>query len=197
VTETITSFPTVVFTFLLIVCVLWWLATFALSGLDVDVDAEGTDGIADQLGFTSMPLPLALTVLSFAAWVTSASLHTALADHADEIGAGVAIGVLGAGVAAGVAAVKISSRPLGRLFATESAPSRQHTVGSFCRIRTLEVDHRLGDAEVTSGPTRGSIIQVRAEPGRFRRGDVAHVVDYDPASNTYLIDDADELVRPD
>ncbi len=193
------SFPTVIFTFLLAVCVLWWLASMLFAGLDVDVDADGSDGIGDQFGFTAMPLPLALSFLSLGGWVTTALLQSALgsADDDFKLGVGAAIGVLGAAIAAGLLLVKIFSKPLGRLFATESAPTRRSTVGSFCKIRTLQVNEGFGHAEVLNGPTRGALIAVRAKDGRFTRGDTAQVIDYDEASNSFVIDEIDELVRPD
>jgi hypothetical protein len=193
------SFPTVIFTFLLAVCVLWWLASMLLAGLDVDLDNDGSEGLGDHLGFTSMPLPLTLSFLSLGGWVTTALLQRVLGSANDDfrlsaVGAG---GVLVAAIAAGLLLVKLFSKPLGRLFATEVAPTRRSTVGSFCKIRTLQVSKSFGHAEVLNGPTRGALIAVRAEDGRFTRGDTAQVIDYDEASNSFVIDDIDELVRPD
>lgn len=198
----ILTFPTVIFTFLLAVCVLWWLLSMVLAGLDVDLDgdgADGADGLGDQLGFTSMPLPLALSFLSLGGWLTTALLQSTLGTKTDgfELAIGTAIGVLVAALVVGLAIVKVLSKPLGRLFSTELAPTRRSTVGSFCKIRTLEVNEGFGHAEVLNGPTRGALISVRAKDGRFTRGDTAQVIDYDEASNTFVIDDIDELVRPD
>jgi hypothetical protein len=195
----ILSFPTVIFSFLLAVCLLWWLASIVLGGIDVDVDGDASGGLGDQLGFAAMPLPLALSLLALGGWVTTALLQQTLgaSDDGYRLALGVAIGVLIAAIAVGVAIVKLLSRPIGKLFATESAPTRKATVGSFCKIRTLDVNERFGNAEVITGPTRGSLISVRAKEGRFTRGDTAQVIDYDEASNTFVIDDVDELVRPD
>lgn len=193
------SFPTVIFTFLLAVCVMWWVLSMVLSGLDLDVDGDGADGLGDQLGFTAMPLPLALSFLALGGWVTTALLQSALGSEDDgfELAVGTALGVLLVAVIVGLLIVKLMSKPLGRLFSTELAPTRRSTVGSFCKIRTLEVNDHFGHAEVLTGPTRGALISVRAAEGRFTRGDTAHVVDYDEGTNTFIIDDADELVRPD
>ena len=194
----LTSFPTVIFTFLLAVCVLWWLLSMLLAGLDVDLDGDAGDGWADELGFTSMPLPLALSILALGGWVTSALLQGALgSNNGKALATGAALGVLGAAAVVGLVMVKLLSRPVGALFATEPAPRRTQSVGSVCKVRTLEVGERFGDAEVVNGATRGSIIAVSALPGRFRRGDLALVVDYDEAANRFVIDDVDELVRPD
>lgn len=193
------SFPTVIFTFLLAVCVLWWLASMLFAGLDVDVDADGSDGIGGQLGFTAMPLPLALSFLALGGWVTTALLQSAIGSPDDDfrLGVAAAIGVLAAAIVGGLFVVKLMSKPLGRLFATKAAPQRRSTVGSFCKIRTLQVNEGFGHAEVINGPTRGALIAVRAKDGRFTRGDTAQVIDYDEATNSFVIDEIDELVRPD
>lgn len=195
----ILTFPTVIFTFLLAVCVLWWLLSMLLAGLDLDLDGDGSDGLGDHLGFTAMPLPLALSFLSLGGWVTTALLQSLLgkADDGFKLAVGAALGVLALAVLVGLVIVKIMSKPLGRLFSTELAPTRRSTVGSFCKIRTLEVNEGFGHAEVLTGPTRGALISVRAKDGRFTRGDTAQVIDYDEASNSFVIDDIDELVRPD
>jgi len=198
----ILTFPTVVFTFLLAVCVLWWLLSMLLAGLDLDLDGDGidgADGLGDQLGFTAMPLPLALSLLSLGGWVTTALLQGALGTSADDfkLAIGTAIGVLVAAVTVGLLIVKVVSRPLGRLFATEQAPTRRSTIGSFCKIRTLEVNEGFGHAEVLTGPTKGALISVRAQDGRFTRGDVCLVIDYDELTNSFLIDEVEEFVRPD
>ena len=77
------------------------------------------------------------------------------------------------------------------------APTRRSTIGSCCKIRTLEVNEGFGHAEVLTGPTKGALISVRAKEGRFTRGDLCLVIDYDEATNTFIIDEVEDLVRPD
>lgn len=191
------SFPTVVFTFLLVVCVLWWLASMVLGGLDTDIDAEGGDGLADQLGLSAMPLPLALSILALGGWLTSALLHGLVGDSGRSLAIGAALGVFVGAIVVGLGLVKLLSGPLGTLFATEPAPTRRQAVGSICKVRTVEVNERLGDAEVVTGVLKGSVVEVRAAAGRFRRGDLALLVDYDDHTQRFVIDEVDELVTPD
>ena len=191
------SFPTVVFTFLLVVCVLWWLASMVLGGLDSDVDVEGGEGLADQLGLTAMPLPLALSILALGGWLTSALLHGLVGDSARSLAIGASIGVYAGAIVVGLGLVKLLSGPVGTLFATEPAPKRRQAVGSICKVRTLEVSERSGDAEVITGPIKGSVVAVRAADGRFHRGDLALIVDYDERTEHFVIDEVDDLVTPD
>jgi hypothetical protein len=196
--DLLTSFPTVVFTFLLAVCVLWWLASMLLAGLDADVDADGADGLADQLGFSAMPLPLALSLLALGGFAVTATLQSQLESSAGkQLALGVGIGILLAGAVGGLIVVKVMSKPLGKVFAIQGAPTRAVAVGSFCKIRTLDVSDRTGDAEITTGPLRGSIVHVRAAEGRFTRGDLAHIIDFDRQRNIYVIDDIDPALTID
>lgn len=193
-----TSFPTVVFTFLLAVCLIWWLMSLLLSGLDIDADTDAdADGLSEALGFGTMPFPLALTLLAFGGWVTTAVLQRLIAPGDFVLGAAAAIGVLLAACVGGLLLLRLLANPMGKLFAIESAPSLARAVGSVCKVRTVGVSERFGDAEVVTGPVRGSIISVRAADGRFTRGDLCLVIAYDEATNSFVIDEIDELVRPD
>ncbi len=142
-----TSFPTVVFTFLLAVCLIWWLMSLLLSGLDIDADTDAdADGLGDALGFGTMPFPLALTLLAFGGWVTTAVLQRLIAPGDFVLGAAAAIGVLLAACVGGLLLLRLLANPMGKLFAIESAPSLARAVGSVCKVRTLEVGERFGDA---------------------------------------------------
>jgi len=234
----ILTFPTVVFSFLLAVCVVWWLLSVILTGLDVDGDSghhgavsthhglghsghvghahaggHGHHGhshgghhvtgsqrsVGEVLGFTQVPLPLALSLLALGGFVVSAVVQGALSTKAENfhLGAVVAVLLLVAGIVGGLMVVKAVSKPVGKLFEIEEAPTRLSTVGSICRIRTAEANGRVGHAEVITGPTKGILIFFRSTDARFQRGDTALVVDYDEDTNCFSIDDADELVTPD
>src|SRR5829696_8906268 len=99
------SLPTVIFTVPLIFCFLWFLLGFVVSGFDIgdadfDVDLDG-DGNIDglehlfaALHLGALGLPLALFMLSFAAWAVSLFFCVAVADTNLGTGLTVAIGIL-------------------------------------------------------------------------------------------------------
>jgi hypothetical protein len=201
----LTSFPTAIFTVLLVFCVAWWVMSLLFSAADFGTDSgdgggDG-DGIGDQigrvLGSGPVPIPLAVTILAFAMWASSLVLQAIVADDdSPRLGVGIALLVIAVAVAVGLVVVRQAAKPLRRLFHTEAAPSRRDAVGSICKIRTVTVAAG-GQAEIVNGGLRGSLIAVRAASGGpFQRGDHALIVDYDDAANRYLIAEIDEEFVP-
>lgn len=159
--------------------------------------AGGHHYMGSAFATSYVPLPLAFTVLSAGAWAVSLLLQFAFSGSSGKVATATAVLVLVAAIAFGFLLLRIVRRPFGTLYETEFAPGRHQSVGATCKIRTLVVNARMGDAEVLSGPTKGSLIQVRAEEGRFTRGDIVLVVDYDEGSEAFQIDELDELFHSD
>jgi len=153
--------------------------------------------VSDAFAVGFVPLPLALTILAFGGWAVSLVLQYVLGDSSTaRLTAAVGTVVLIASLSSGFLLLRSLRRPVSKLFETEFAPDRHQAVGSTCKVRTLVVTDRLGDAEVLTGPTKGSLIRVRADEGRFSRGDVAVIIDYDQQTEAFVIDDLDEMLRP-
>ena len=200
----LTAFPTVIFTGFFAFCVAWWVLSTLLSGLDFDLDGDGEpDGVGDHvskaLGTGPVPIPLALTVLAFGAWAAALALQAVLAGaDSPRLDTGKALLVLGAAIAVGLLLLRILAKPLRHLFHTEPALQRRDAVGSICKVRTLYVGDKGGQAEVVNGGLRGSLIPVRAGAGGpFHRGDHALVIDYDDSTGRYTIADVDDDLLPD
>ena len=206
IVELITSFPTVIFTVPMIFCFMWFLLGMVVSGLDVgegdfDIDADadgdidGLDHIASALHLGTLGLPLVLLMLTFVGWAVSLMFSIAM----DSAGASTALTVLGGlvlGLVGGVLFVWKIGGALGRALTTETAPERGAAIGCTCRVRTLEVSESFGDAELLSGPMRTSLVKVRAKAGLFHRGDIALVVELDPATDAYWIAEIEEEYQP-
>ena len=203
------AFPTSWFTGALAFCLTWWLITTIFSGIegdadtDIDADADlhggghGNHLMREMFGIGFIPLPLALTILAFGAWSISLVLQLGLgAQTSSKLAIGVGLAVMAGAAFGGFALLRLLRKPVGRLFEIELASDRHAAVGSTCKVRTLVVNDRLGDAEVLTGPTKGSLIKVRAQDDRFTRGDVALIVDYDPTTEAFTIDDIDEDLKP-
>ena len=82
-------------------------------------------------------------------------------------------------------------RPLRGLFVTHQARDNAGLVGSNCRITSLRVDERHGQAEVAQ---RGAslLIQVWADtPNQLTKGDAAVILEYDAGRGRYLIQAAE------
>jgi hypothetical protein len=160
---------------------------------------QGTSGggiLSDFFSFGVVPLPLALTIVTFGAWSVSLVLQQLAGNSSGHVAVVAGIALAAVALLAGSALLRTVRTPVGKMFDMEIAPGRDRSVGATCKVRTLVVTERLGDAEVLTGPTRGSLIKVRADEGRFTRGDIAVIVDYDPATEAFVIDELDESLRP-
>lgn len=204
--EYLTSFPTAIFTAVLVFCIAWWVISLLFSAADFDTDADAdadgdNDGLGDHigrvLGSGPVPIPLAVTILAFGMWASSLVLQAIFAgDDGPRLAIGLALVVIVVAIAVGLVVVRLASKPLRRLFHTESALSRRDAIGSVCKVRTLLAGEN-GQAEIVNGGLRGSLIPVRAASGGpFHRGEHAIVIDYDDAVGRYLIAEIDEEFVP-
>ena len=87
--EYLTSFPTAIFTAVLVFCIAWWVISLLFSAADFDTDADAdadgdNDGLGDHigrvLGSGPVPIPLAVTILAFGMWASSLVLQSIFAD---------------------------------------------------------------------------------------------------------------------
>lgn len=170
------AFPAVLFTFLLIVCVGYWLLTL-LGAVDVDSDAGDLLG---ALGFGGVPLTVALTLTIVVGWFVSLVGTVLLAG----LGTGprTALGVLVMLVALvlGLLATRLLVTPLRSVFHSGPVASRADFVGRVCVIRTSTVTADFGQAEVHAEDGSSAVVQVRQPGGdELRAGQPALIYDYD------------------
>lgn len=192
----ISSFPTVVYTIPLGVCLLFWL--FSLLGtfdfLDLDVDSEaGFAGLLATFGLAGVPITLSFSLLFLFAWTFTLCIDAWLLPWLPQ---GVIHDIAGMGVLMVnfVLAVYITgkiTRPLSKLFVTHEARSNQSLLAKVCQITSMSVSDRFGQAKVEDGGA-GLIISVRAStPNDFKKGDTALIYEYDPDKNLYYISKLD------
>ncbi|WP_200208734.1 OB-fold-containig protein [Micromonospora coerulea] len=196
------SFPTVLFSFLLLVVVGYWLLVLTgVLDLGDDLDADGVPGgVLAGLGLGNVPSTVAFSLLVAVAWFVCLA-GTALLDG---LGLGavariaVLVGVLLAAVLCAWAVTRLVAVPLSRLFPTGTESSRHAFVGSLCTIRTGQVTADFGQAEVTAPDGSSAIVQVRqpgAEP--LCAGSSALIYDYDVEGEFFWVMPAGIAFQPD
>ncbi|GGC62892.1 hypothetical protein IEU95_12405 [Hoyosella rhizosphaerae] len=185
-------FPAVIFTFALIVVVVYWVLVLvggaALDLLDGDPVDDGGDGggALKAIGLEGVPVTVALSLFVVFAWLTSIVGNVFL-DSVGISGGGLAallFVVLIAAIGAGVLITRMLAAPLRHVFHHTPPPSRADFVGRICIIRTSTVTPDFGQAEITSPDGSSALIQVRqsrehAVHGLLRSGASALVYDYD------------------
>ncbi|MEU8263002.1 hypothetical protein AB0C02_20525 [Micromonospora sp. NPDC048999] len=190
------TFPTVLFSFLLLVVVGYWLLVLTgVLDLGDDLDVDGvTGGMLAGLGFGGLPSAVVFSLLVAVAWFVSLA-GTALLDRlglgaAARIGA--SVGVLLVAALAAWLVTRLVAVPLGHLFPAGTEASRQAFVGSLCTIRTGRVTVDFGQAEVAAADGSTAIVQVRqpgAEP--LHAGSSALIYDYDVEGEFFWVTPAE------
>ncbi|MGC5028426.1 hypothetical protein [Micromonospora sp. DT229] len=186
------SFPTVLFSFLLVVVVGYWL--LVLTGVldlgdDLDVDG-GAGAFLAGLGLGGVPSAIIFSLLVAVAWFVSLA-GTALLGGLG-FGSGtrilVSIGVLLAAAFCAWLVTRLVAIPLERLFPTESDATRHAFVGSLCVVRTGTVTADFGQAEVTAADGSSAVVQVR-QPGeeKMPAGSSALIYDYDTEGEFFWV----------
>jgi hypothetical protein len=188
------AFPTVVFTVLLALFVLYAIATLVgaadiewldgMLGID-DVHDTLLESFLDALGIAGVPLTIFGGVASAIAWLSSYVADRFLPDSTFiNSGIGVGAAVLGLGLSS------LVLRPFRRMFSDATGPRRNQYVGKICTIRSLQVNDRSGTADI------GDLV---AEVRCFRENDLrvgskAIVYDYNPTEGTYHVGPIDASI---
>ena len=206
------SYPTVVYSVLLVVALLYWLV--AMLGLvdlelldgwletDVDVgdaveavDGGGLAGIMAKFGLAGLPLMIVATVLVLVAWVASYFVDYLLLRH---LPGGFLRFLLGTGVVivSFIAAVPVSGvllRPVRALYDKLRPEPPRPLLGMAGVVRSPTVDVAQGIAGVEDGGA-GLVLQVRsATTASFKRGDRVVLIEYLEEENAYRVIGEDEF----
>lgn len=211
----ILALPTAIYTALLAVAGLYWLAV-VLGSLDIDVlDLDGLDdvsGVADAgdvdldaadgphglvwfmsaLGLRGVPLTFTLSMLVLWSWALCfLGMH-----HLVPLLPSVPVWLLGAGVflgsfVVGLLGTSLSVRPFQRVFKTHHAPSKMEFVGRPVTITSGSVDAAFGQALCADGGA-GLVVSVRYDgPRKLTKGQRAVLVDYDEKRDVFTVEPLD------
>lgn len=175
------SFPTVVFTPLLIVVIGYWVVVIAGGA-----DPEGDASVA---GLSGVPVPVVVSLLVLFAW------FGALAGGQTSLNLWL---VLGGTVVASWLLTRLAVVGLRRVMPTGAEPSRSDFVGLTCVIRTGRVTDSFGQAEVHSLDGSSAVIQVRQTGSdALTAGTLAVIYEADPTGEFFWVVPADIATRPD
>jgi len=166
--QTVMSFPTVIFTVLLIICLLYWLvAVLGLVDLDVlDVDLDGDIDTADSLeaqngiaglllkfGLGGVPLTITITSIALFGWLISyyASFFIKPLIPTELLKAATSVGIL---VFASFISILITAqviKPIRSLFAKLNIDETKHIIGQVVTVRSSVVNKDRGEAIMNDG----------------------------------------------
>lgn len=197
------SFPTIIFTgLLLFMCFYWLLAIAGLLDLDVldldidgdsDFDVGGFAGLMVTLGLSGVPFTLVLTLLFAFSWLICYFVVHFFFFWGDNnlfnllVGSGVVLGSFAVSIPITAKTIK----PMRPFFRSLHNPEvRKIVVGKTCTVRTTRVDKGFGEANMLVDGA-DLIIKVRANPEHdLKKGDTALVVEHNKEENTYWVEPA-------
>jgi hypothetical protein len=201
--DTAASFPTAIFTTLLVVALFYWglallgAVDFEAGGHEAHDGGHASDADVGTLasyvvacGLDGVPTSIAVSLLVLIAWVLSCLGGMWLLPLLP----GGAFAYMGGGLLALASisiAVPLTSRlikPLRGLFVTHTAQHNASLVGQPCKVLTQVVDEKAGRAEVVQ---RGANLNIRVwarTPNNLKRGAAARIVAYQDDPARYLIE---------
>ncbi|MCK0164357.1 hypothetical protein [Marinobacter sp. S6332] len=190
--ETAFSFPTVVFSILLSVAIIYWLISlFGMGDIeaDGDIDASGDfSGLMVTLGLQGVPLPLVLTLLFLTGWLISYFVDLIFGA---SIPGGLLHWLYGAAVifaalVLGLLATSVLVRPLRPLFRRAFLqPLQKRIVGTPCVVISSAVTEVSGRGEAILDGAH-LVLQIRSHsPLSHREGAV--IIEHIPDENAWWV----------
>lgn len=198
------SYPTAVFSALLLVLLVYWLLAlvgwvdFESSDIDLELElqADGDPGELSTLagyvmacGLNGVPFSIVCSLLVLLSWTLSCLagqwvLFSEPTGLMHWVGGTV---VLLLSLAAAIPITAQLIRPMRGLFVTHQAQANASLVGQTCTVLSQRVDERFGRAEVAQ---RGANLHIRVwtpAPATLAKGDLAQILEYDEAAGRYLV----------
>ena len=202
--QTITSFPTVIYTGLLLLCIFYWaiavLGMVEVDFLDLDLDGdidinEGADaqqalaGLLLKLGLHGVPLTIILTILSIIAWIicyyTSFYLAPILTVGLIKYPVGLVVFVVATYLAALITGQIL--KPIRALFLKLDVNEKKHILGQTVIVRSAVVTRLKGEAFMSDGGA-GLLLNIRATGDEeFKKGDQVVLIEQINEQNVYRV----------
>lgn len=203
--QTVTSFPTVVYTVLLIICVLYWVvAVFGIVDLelldfDLDGDIDATDSIEAQngiagillkLGLNGVPLTIVLSIISLIGWLLCYYTILFGSKLIPDIWPISLLFKIGTFVLATIVSIFITAqiiKPIRKLFKKLDVDETKHILGQTVVVRSAIVNKDRGEALMNDGGA-GILLNIRSTGNdEFTKGDEVVAIEYNKETNLYRV----------
>ncbi len=203
--QNITSFPTAIFTFVLAICVLYWLLA-VLGVVDIDVlDIDGLDadielgneaatpnamaGVMLKFGLNGVPVTIIISFLSLFGWLASYYSMHYLSSLIPKGWLTYLFGLLVLIIAFWLAVLLTAMivKLLSPFFKKLDQQTFKHILGQSAVVRTSKVTDAFGEAFLDDGGA-GLILKVRSSNDQtFVKGDKVVLLEYLENENIYRV----------
>jgi hypothetical protein len=208
-----TSFPTAIYSVLMIVVVAHWLFA-ALGILEIDTvdgllpdefggdgadgaEPSGIGGLLMKFGLHGVPVMVIVTIIAIVGWTFTyfLDLHVLSRLSLGAFGVLADIGALIGGVLLSIPIARIVLAPVRRLMRHHEPVTQRPLLGRYAEVRSPEITQHHGTAWVEDGGA-GLILQVRCEtPGLYVRGDRVVLIEYIDDENAYRVISGEEFEK--
>ncbi|CAA0091174.1 Uncharacterised protein [BD1-7 clade bacterium] len=206
--QNISSFPTVLFSFVLILCVLFWLVAVLgfidIDALDIDLPDSDFDinsendhltspdalaGILMRFGLNGLPFTVIVTFIALFGWLVSYYAVHFLFPYVPSgwmhYLAGLPVLLIALVISILLTAQVI--KPLRRFFKHVEQSAEKIVLGRTGVVRSTRVDHAFGEVQVNDNGA-DLLLRVRAMGDEtFKRGDRVVLLEYLAAENLYRV----------
>lgn len=185
---------------LLLVCAYWLFVTLGaleIEGVSVDLDMDGDPDSLLSIGMAPLrflnigevPLMIWMSLFALSWWMTSMLLYHDPTDG--DWGQTAQAVFLTGGIA--IVATKVLTQPLRGRFRHVEPNTAESLTGHACVVTTSEATPEFGQARYETGAAP-LLLQIRTQDGTLAKGDLAEIVDFDPANRVYIVKQAEREV---
>jgi len=211
--QNISSFPTAIFSVLLIICMFYWIGA-VLGLIDIDILNVDTDldlnadsghappdvlaGLLIKFKLVGVPVVITLSLIFLFGWLICYFLAHYLLGNVENWILRLVLGIPLFAISL-VAAAWITSfamKPLRGVFKRGAGTAHKHILGQRAVVRTSRVDENFGEATLDDGGA-GLILKIRSSSkDTFTKGDRVVVFERLNNDNIYRVISEEEFNRP-
>lgn len=192
---TILTFPSVIFTILLTIVVVYWLFVI-IGAFDIDIFSDLHFG--DLFSLAGTPLPVTFSIFILWNWIltTLGTYYFVLPtlDIVWQLLMGLAVFSVCSLLSFYLTTQMI--RPFQQAFLITEIPIGDKLIGKTCIISTSRVDEKFGEAFYKNNRGTEILLYVRAIlPNTLTKGSNALIISYSATENTYIITSYDDVLN--
>lgn len=198
--QIVASFPTIFFTILLIIVVMFWLLAIlgaveiSLLDFDIDLDADMSStsaitGFMMRLGLQGVPVTIIVSLIAIFGWLISYYIVYFFFGLFDGTFLRILLGipVLCGSLYAAVMLTALAIKPMRSFFQKTHQQTIKRVLGQVAIVRSAVVNNHTGEAMLADGGA-GLILKVLTDgEAEFQRGDRVVLLEYIPEQYAYRV----------